>query len=117
MQALGGGGPLIAQSCAGFGALMLFLLARFSPVRLSVWLQGVMLAAAIGLMGSAVALSHAVSRMDHRAVLTAFTALHHLGTAAWIGAMPFLLITLKRTEDIAVARRVVARFSRMALPH
>jgi copper resistance protein D len=114
-QALGGGGPLIAQSCAAFCALMLLVLARFSPVKLSVWLQGVMLAAAIGLMGSAVALSHAVSRMDHRAVLTAFTALHHLGTAAWIGAMPFLLITLKRTEDIAVARRVVARFSRMAM--
>ena len=113
-QALSGG-PVIAQSCAAFCALVLSLLARFSPDRLSVWLQGVMLVAATGLMGSAVALSHAVSRMDHRAVLTAFTALHHLGTAAWIGAMPFLLITLKRTEDIAVARRVVARFSRMAM--
>ncbi len=74
-----------------------------------------MLAAATGLMGSSVVLSHAVSRMDHRVVLTAFTALHHLGTAAWIGAMPFLLITLKRTEEIAVARRVVGRFSRMAI--
>jgi copper resistance protein D len=113
-QALSGG-PVIAQSCAAFCALVLLLLARFSPDRLSAWLQGVMLAAATGLMGSVVVLSHAVSRMDHRVVLTAFTALHHLGTAAWIGAMPFLIITLKRTEDIAVARRVVARFSRMAI--
>ncbi|HEY1966026.1 MAG TPA: CopD family protein [Acidobacteriaceae bacterium] len=113
-QALSGG-PVIAQSCAAFCALVLWLLARFSPDRLSAWRQGAMLAAATGLMGSAVVLSHAVSRMDHRAVLTALTALHHLGTAAWIGAMPFLLITLKRTENIAVARRVVARFSRMAM--
>ena len=74
-----------------------------------------MVVAAFALMGAVVSLSHAVSRMDHRVVLTAFTALHHLGSAAWIGAMPFLIVTLKRTEDIAVARRVVARFSRMAM--
>jgi putative copper resistance protein D len=113
-QALSGG-PLLAESSSVFCALALLLLARFSPQKLNLWVQAAMLAAAIGLMGSAVALSHAVSRMDHRVVLTAFTALHHLGTAAWIGAMPFLLITLKRTEEIAVARRVVARFSRMAM--
>jgi putative copper resistance protein D len=74
-----------------------------------------MLASAVGLTGAAVSLSHAVSRMDHRVVLTAFTALHHVGSAAWIGAMPFLLVALKRTDDIAVARRVVGRFSRMAM--
>jgi copper resistance protein D len=113
-QALSGG-PFLAESSSVFCALALLLLARFSPQKLSLWVQAAMLAAAIGLMGSAVALSHAVSRMDHRIVLTAFTALHHLGAAAWIGAMPFLLITLKRTEEIAVARRVVARFSRMAM--
>jgi putative copper resistance protein D len=113
-QALSGG-PLIAQSFAAFCALVLLLLARFSPDKLGLWPQCLMLAATVGLVGSAVALSHAVSRMDHRVVLTAFTALHHLGSAAWIGAMPFLLITLKRTEDVAVARRVVGRFSRMAL--
>jgi putative copper resistance protein D len=113
-QALSGG-PLLAESLSVFCALALWLLARFSPQKLNLRVQAAMLAAAIGLMGSAVALSHAVSRMDHRVVLTAFTALHHLGTAAWIGAMPFLLITLKRTEEIAVARRVVSRFSRMAM--
>ncbi len=114
VQALSGG-PVIAESASTFCSFVLWLLARFSPNRLPAWLRGVMLAAATGLTGSSVVLSHAVSRMDHRVVLTAFTALHHLGTAAWIGAMPFLLITLKRTEDIAVARRVVGRFSRMAM--
>jgi putative copper resistance protein D len=109
------GGPVIAEAVSAFCSLALLLLARFSPRTLSAWAQTAMLAAGAGLMGSAVALSHAVSRMDHRAVLTAFTALHHLGTAAWIGAMPFLLITLKRTDDVTVARRVVGRFSRMAM--
>jgi len=113
-QALSGG-PVIAESSSAFCSFVLLLLARFSPHKLSIWLQAAMLAAATGLMGSAVALSHAVSQMDHRVVLTAFTAVHHLGTAAWIGAMPFLLITLKRTDEVAVARRVVGRFSRMAM--
>ena len=109
------GGPLIAEAGAAFCALLLLLLARFSPSKMSIWVQAAMVVAAFALMGAVVSLSHAVSRMDHRVVLTAFTALHHLGSAAWIGAMPFLIITLKRTEDIAVARRVVARFSRMAM--
>lgn len=113
-QALSGG-PLLAHTCSAFCALVLLLVARFSQDRLRGWVQAAMLAAAIGLLGSAVSLSHAVSRMDHRVVLTAYTALHHVGAAAWIGAMPFLLIVLKRTDDIAVARRVVGRFSRMAM--
>jgi copper resistance protein D len=110
-QALSGG-SVLAQACSVFCALVLLVLARFSQDILRRW---TMAAAAMGLLGSAVAVSHAVSRMDHRVVLTAFTALHHLGSAAWIGAMPFLLITLKRTDDVAVARRVVGRFSRMAM--
>jgi putative copper resistance protein D len=109
------GGPLIAEACAAFCALVLLLLARFFANTLRIWMQAAMVAAAFALMAAVVSLSHAVSRMDHRVVLTAFTALHHLGSAAWIGAMPFLLIALKRTEDIAVARRVVGRFSRMAM--
>jgi copper resistance protein D len=113
-QALSGG-PLIAQTCSAFCALVLLLLARFSQDTLRGWVQAALLAAVVGLLGSAVAVSHAVSRMDHRVVLTVFTALHHLGSAAWIGAMPFLLMVLKRTDDVATARRVVGRFSRMAM--
>jgi putative copper resistance protein D len=116
LQALRGG-PVFAASCSAFCSLALLLLARFSPQnqKSSALVQAAMLAAAAGLMASAVTLSHAASRMEHRVVLSAFTGLHHLGTAAWIGAMPFLLITLKRTDDVAVARQVVRRFSRMAL--
>ena len=109
------GGPLVPQLCAALAALLLLLLARYSRGTLPIWKQLTMLASVLVLIAAAVALSHAVSRMDHRLLLTAFTALHHLGTAAWIGGMPFLLIALKRTDDVTTARRIVGRFSRMAM--
>src|ERR1700741_3055024 len=62
-QALSGG-PVIAQSCAAFCALVLWLLARFSPDKLSAWLLGVMLAAATGLMGSAGLVWPGLFRLD-----------------------------------------------------
>jgi putative copper resistance protein D len=58
--------------------------------------------------------SHAVSRMDDRVTLGLLTAAHQLGASVWIGAMPFLLISLRRsaTPD---ARRLLQRYSPMAL--
>ena len=66
-------------------------------------------------LAASVALSHAASRVDHRPLLLVLTALHHLGMAAWIGALPFLLIALKRTTDPGLARRMARRFSFMAI--
>jgi putative copper resistance protein D len=59
--------------------------------------------------------SHAAARMDHRLLLGLATAAHHLGTAAWIGAMPFLLISLGRAETAVEARALAKRYSSMAL--
>jgi copper resistance protein D len=70
--------------------------------------------AAIALAAS-VSLSHAASRMDHRALLFAATALHHLGMAAWLGALPFLLIAIRLTTDGEVSLSLSRRFSTMAL--
>lgn len=67
------------------------------------------------LVASSVATSHAVASLNHRALLAALTAAHHLGAAAWLGAMPFLLISLKRAPDLEKARAMARRFSRMAL--
>ena len=67
------------------------------------------------ILSGSVALSHAASRLDHRPLLVLLTALHHLGTAAWIGAMPFLLITLRRSHDPRRAHALVRRFSNMAV--
>ena len=67
------------------------------------------------LLAAAVSTSHSVSRINHRALLAVLTAAHHAGTAAWIGAMPFLLISLGRAENVDEARRMARRYSRMAL--
>ena len=64
---------------------------------------------------SSVGMSHAASRVDNRGILLVFTAFHHIGSAAWIGAMPFLLMALRREEDREVAARYLHRFSAMAI--
>ncbi len=53
--------------------------------------------------------------MDDRVLLAAFTGLHQLGASVWIGAMPFLLISMKRVVAPDEARRMLRRFSPMAL--
>jgi putative copper resistance protein D len=67
------------------------------------------------LLIAAVSTSHAAARMDNRWLLSTATALHHLATAAWIGAMPFLLISLARAESVEEARGMARRYSWMAL--
>ena len=59
--------------------------------------------------------SHSVSRMEGRLALGALTAAHQLGASIWIGAMPFLLISLKRAADPEEGKRLLRRFSPMAL--
>ena len=68
-----------------------------------------------GILASIVYLSHAFSQMEHRVLLAILTALHHLGTAAWIGAMPYLLTALAGSDDEAKKSRLVRRYSAMAL--
>jgi copper resistance protein D len=65
-------------------------------------------------IAAAVTSSHAFARVDNRPLLLLLTALHHLGMAAWIGGLPYLLITLVRGGD-ELAARVARRFSRLAI--
>jgi len=67
------------------------------------------------LLIAAVSASHAAARMDHRLLLAILTAAHHLGTAAWIGAMPFLLLSLGRAESVEEASAMARRYSSMAV--
>jgi putative copper resistance protein D len=58
--------------------------------------------------------SHAISRMEDRALLAAFTAVHQVAAAVWIGGLPQLWLTLRASgsdADSAIAQR----FSRLAL--
>ena len=89
-------------------AVLLWVCARRKAVAAMIPLSLLLLAATVST-------SHAAARMDDRLSLALATALHHLGTAAWIGAMPFLLISLGRAETVEEARAMAKRYSSMAL--
>jgi copper resistance protein D len=58
--------------------------------------------------------SHAVSRLEDRAPLVAFTAIHQCAAAVWIGGLPQLWISLRAPGSNAQSG-IVKRFSRLAL--
>ena len=90
-------------------SLALFLLLRLTSKLVLASLSGLIA------LDASVSLSHAASRMDHRPLLLVLTAAHHLGMAAWIGAMPFLLLALRLNRDVEISRRMARRFSTMAV--
>jgi putative copper resistance protein D len=98
----------VAGLSAALLAMLLWLCARRKATALMIPLSLLLLVATV-------TTSHAASRMDHRLLLALATALHHLGTATWIGAMPFLLISLARADNVVEARDMVRRYSQMAL--
>jgi putative copper resistance protein D len=53
--------------------------------------------------------------LNDRALTGALTAIHQLAAAGWIGAMPFLLLTLGAGLDPATGRSVVRRYSGLAM--
>jgi copper resistance protein D len=93
---------------AAFVAMLLWFCARRKATALMIPLSLLLLIATVST-------SHAAARLDHRLLLALATALHHLGTATWIGAMPFLLISLARADTVAEARGMARRYSQMAL--
>src|SRR6266849_1007125 len=74
-----------------------------------------LLVLAAAIIASSVMTSHAMARLDYRAPLVAFTALHQTATAAWLGGLPYLLIAIRRAPSPDFARHLSARFSRLAL--
>ena len=76
---------------------------------------GDLLVPAIAIVASSVMTSHAMARLEYRAPLVAFTALHQAATAAWLGGLPYLLIAIRRAPTPDFARQLSARFSQLAL--
>jgi len=74
----------------------------------------ILLPAAV-LLGALVMTSHAVGRLDNRPALIMLTALHQTATAAWVGAMPYLLLSLGRGTGANLAHTLCRRFSIMAI--
>ncbi|WP_446744940.1 copper resistance D family protein [Silvibacterium acidisoli] len=87
-------------------SILLWVLLRFAPS-----FHWFALLLALTITGSSVALSHAASRLEDRALLVLLTAAHHLGSSAWIGAMPSLLVALRKGGN----RKLVQRYSAIAI--
>lgn len=92
-------------------AIGLWICARLKGNRAAI----VMLPLSLLLLAATVSTSHAAARIEHRVLLAILTAAHHLGTAIWIGAMAYLLISLGRVGDVNEARHLSQRYSRMAM--
>jgi len=58
--------------------------------------------------------SHAWARVDQRALSTGFTFIHYLAAGMWIGALPFLLIALRRSENVSQSTVIARAFSSIA---
>src|ERR1700704_658861 len=70
---------------------------------------------AAAVIASSVMTSHAMARLEYRAPLIVFTALHQSATAVWLGGLPYLLIVIGRATNPDFARQMSARFSQLAL--
>jgi copper resistance protein D len=101
----------VAGTCAALVAAALCICARLKTNRA----MAATIPLSLLLLIATVSTSHAEARMDHRLSLFLATAAHHLGTAAWIGAMPFLLVSLGRSENVQQARSMATRYSSMAI--
>jgi putative copper resistance protein D len=66
-------------------------------------------------IASSVMTSHAMARLEFRAPLVAFTALHQAATAVWLGGLPYLLVAIRRAANPDLARQLSAKFSQLAL--
>ena len=66
-------------------------------------------------LGAGVATSHAMARVDDRALLIAVTALHHLGAAVWIGGLPCFLSALRHVPAGELRRAIGARYSLLCM--
>ena len=78
------------------------------------WSVGAVGLPALVILSASLMTSHASARMESRLVLAFFTMVHQGATGAWIGGLPYLVMTLGRCT-IEPARMISRRFSRLAL--
>jgi putative copper resistance protein D len=103
---------------AGFCIAGVFIIGGATLVGGFVHTRYRMLACPLGcllVLCGAVMTSHSAARLEHRGILAFLTSAHHLASAAWIGAMPYLLWTLRESPSKEIARSITSRFSRTAM--
>jgi putative copper resistance protein D len=77
--------------------------------------RGMLIGLGLIVLACATMTTHAIARLDDRAVLAAAAFLHQLGAAIWIGGIPAFLIALARIRDPGLVRRIASRFSRISM--
>ena len=111
LEAIGASSALAMLTKAGAALALAVLFARRgggAPLPVLLMLGGVVLVAAT-------LTTHAAARLHDRAPLLAFSALHQLGAAIWIGGLPCFLLALRQVEGGNNWRLIGARYSRMAM--
>ncbi len=96
------------------GVVSAFTVIALTAARRSTGYTDLLLPAA-AIITSSVMTSHSMARLEYRAPLVAFTALHQAATAVWLGGLPYLLIAIRRAPTADFARQLSARFSQLAL--
>jgi putative copper resistance protein D len=99
---------------AGVLAIMAALALAFWPKALQASLNPLAILPAATILAASVMTSHSASRMDNRAFLVCLTTLHYLATASWIGGLPYLLLSAKRTPEYEANLQIMRNFSRLA---
>lgn len=84
------------------------------PRRLRESVNPLVLLPAAVILAASVITSHSASRMDNRGMLVSLTSLHYLATASWIGGLPYLLLSVRRSPDPQIRARIAQNFSRLA---
>jgi putative copper resistance protein D len=92
------------------GAMALFFWPKSWRIRVSL----LTLLPVVMFLLTSVLTSHSASRVEGRATLMVLTALHYIAIAAWIGALPYLLLTSKRIAEDQAKNEVLRSFSRLA---
>ena len=90
---------------------LVIAMAPYRSRRTPVWLALLSLT----VLMSSVATSHAFSRLEGRALVVSFTALHLAAAGCWIGGLPYLLISLRKLPDGGAKHSVLSKYSQIAL--
>src|SRR5215469_5258287 len=98
---------------AGALAIVGALLLMFWPASLRRSVSPLAMVPAAMMLAASVMTSHSASRMDDRVLLVSMTTLHYLATASWIGGLPYLLLSSKRTAP-EFKLEIAQKFSRLA---
>ena len=70
--------------------------------------------AALAIVWGMVSTTHAVSRLEHSALMIGAATLHQIGAYAWLGGLPYFLVVLKRATPIERAR-LALRYSHLCV--